>query len=75
MAASQGDPAFSSHHSKHHSAVEYSGANASDESGIKTLEKGMQTGAVDGVGTTGDGKKGSEGRVPPAKPSKTVKIV
>ena len=67
MAATEVDPPRSSHHSRHNSPTELSRVNADDESIMKTLEGGIQTGGVDGVRTTSDGRKGSEGHVPRAK--------
>lgn len=40
---------------------------------MKKLEEKTETGEVDGVRTAGDGGKGSEDRIPPAKLSKAVK--
>lgn len=59
----------------HDSAAEVSGANANDESKTETLKGGMQTEGVDVARTTGDGRKGSRGYVPPAKSSKAVKAM
>ena len=71
-AASQVDSTYSSHDSRHRSAAGLSGANVNDDSKIKRLEGEMKTGGVGGVHTAGDGRKGSEENIPPAKSSEAV---